>query len=437
MSKGNLFLGFGRGSVGDVTFSHTNGEQIARARNRSPKNPQTPLQLLQRVVMKTTSMGYSLLQDICNHSFQGLAEGTANQSRFAKLNVEKFRQQLADVINSGDADVILSSTETNFGGAGASQAEIMPYIVSEGKIAPIPVIFSDAVVNGGFLIDIDLGTSTPTYQQVIDALGLSAGDQLTFLACSVDDTQDGGVFNGFDFCRVILSPDSGDMSSAFLIGNAINSPNSRNEGAFSYEIYSADSKYRLVFYSRKMARSSSSPVSMCAATVIASRQAGEVWLRSPQSLVIRPDAGSSTRALVQNHHTDFLGDAIYSYMTVRSSSLYLNQSNQIANPNTADSARISTVDVAGSALVEGGSTVVSDARAGYITMTITNALSGANYYMGLLDGSTVYKSVAFEEQTAQMLCATAAQTVGTYTLVLMRDDVVLQEWATIQTIHED
>lgn len=436
MSKGNLFLGFGRGSVGDVTFSHTNGEQIARARNRSPKNPQTPLQLLQRVVMKTTSMGYSLLQEICNHSFQGLPEGTANQSRFAKLNVEKFRSQLADVINSGDASVILSSTETNFGGAGASQAEIMPYIVSEGKIAPIPVVFSVASPNGAFLLDVDLGTATPTYQQVVDALGLAAGDQLTFLACSVDDTQDSGVFNGFDFCRVILSPDNGEMSSAFLVNNAINAPNSRNEGAFAFAVENIDGAHKLSFYSRKMSLAPSSPVSIGAATIIASRQAGEVWLRSPQSLVIRPDAASSIRALAQNHHTDYLGDAIYSYMKVQSSSLYLNQSNQFVSPAGPSSARIATVDVGSRSLVEGGTSTITDEMAGNIVMTITNATEGSNYIMALLNGQTVYKSAVFDGQTATLLIATAAETVGTYQLVLMLDDVVLHEWATIQVVSE-
>ena len=47
MSKGNLFLGFGRGKVGVVVFSRLNGEQVTRARNRSPRKPKYPLQLLQ------------------------------------------------------------------------------------------------------------------------------------------------------------------------------------------------------------------------------------------------------------------------------------------------------------------------------------------------------------------------------------------------------
>lgn len=46
--KGNLFLGMGRGSVGDVVFSRVNGQQTARARNRKPANPRTQSQMVQR-----------------------------------------------------------------------------------------------------------------------------------------------------------------------------------------------------------------------------------------------------------------------------------------------------------------------------------------------------------------------------------------------------
>lgn len=43
-----MLLGYSRGSVGDVTFTRNNGQQIARARNRKPKNPKTIQQMLQR-----------------------------------------------------------------------------------------------------------------------------------------------------------------------------------------------------------------------------------------------------------------------------------------------------------------------------------------------------------------------------------------------------
>ena len=41
MAKGNMLMGYSRGSVGDVTFARIKGQQIARARNRNPKNPKT------------------------------------------------------------------------------------------------------------------------------------------------------------------------------------------------------------------------------------------------------------------------------------------------------------------------------------------------------------------------------------------------------------
>ena len=48
MSKGNMLLGYARGSVGDVVFSRTNGQQITKARNRNPNNPRSISQTLQR-----------------------------------------------------------------------------------------------------------------------------------------------------------------------------------------------------------------------------------------------------------------------------------------------------------------------------------------------------------------------------------------------------
>lgn len=48
MAKGNMLLGYSRGSVGDVTFYRDGGEQRARARNRKPNNPRSNRQMYQR-----------------------------------------------------------------------------------------------------------------------------------------------------------------------------------------------------------------------------------------------------------------------------------------------------------------------------------------------------------------------------------------------------
>lgn len=334
MSKGNLFLGFGRGKVGDIVFSHTNGEQVTRARNRSPKNPQTPLQLLQRVVMKTVSTSYSLLQDICNHSFQGMQEGTENQSRFAVLNVAAFRDRLSQYIISGDPEDILTCPETNYASKSISLAVVNPYIVSEGKLPVCDVQFSGGLFCLFFPVPLAAGTTAAniTYQQVVDALGLSRGDQLTFLFLSVDDSSnpdaDAALFNGFRYARVILEPSDGDMTSPFFIEGAINKPNTSNEGNVQLAFVAAagDVATHFTIATESMSTDSYKPNSVAAATVIASRLAGGIWQRSTQSLVIRPSDVAIIGHLHFDTQTYLMGESIASFMTVQRSSLYLNQS---------------------------------------------------------------------------------------------------------------
>lgn len=48
MAKGNVLLGYGRGSIGDVVLSRVKGQQVAKARNRKPANPRTQSQMMQR-----------------------------------------------------------------------------------------------------------------------------------------------------------------------------------------------------------------------------------------------------------------------------------------------------------------------------------------------------------------------------------------------------
>lgn len=333
MAKDNLFLGFGRGKLGDLVMYRQNGTQITRARNRSPKNPQTALQLLQRVLMKTSSVAYSLMQDITNHSFQGRAEGTECQSRFSALNIAEMRRRLADVINSGDPEEIYTSSESNYAAKSASLAEMNPYVVSEGSLPTMDV---------GFYTDFYLAFTAPqsaatsetiTYQQVVDGLGLSRGDQLTFLQLSCDDRDaddaDLGHFNSFRYARIILEPNDGDMTSLFYDENgAINKPNVRNEGSILTVLSpaAASTPQRLRFYLDGISSDAGKINSAAAATVIASRLSGNIWQRSSQSLVVRPSDLAVPGHLSFDHGVDLLGAAVASYMTVQNSSLYLNQS---------------------------------------------------------------------------------------------------------------
>ena len=328
MAKDNIFLGFGRGKIGDIVMYRANGTQVTRARNRSPKNPQTPLQLLQRVILKTSAGAYSMLQEIANHSFQGLAEGTPSQSRFTELNVKYFRTLLKEEIESGVAEEILGSLKTNFASKATSLPEMNPYVVSEGSMGSQSVQFVGGLFGLMFVVPQAGATAaTLTYQQVVDGLGLTRGDQITFLCLSTDDSEGTGKFNGFRYARVILEPSDGDMSSTFFADGAINKPNARNEGNISLAFVpvAGDVPAHLTFSIEGIDTAAGKVNSVAAATVIASRLVGGTWQRSKQSLVMRPDTVSVNGHLQWEWGIDYLADAIASYMTMTESSLYLNQ----------------------------------------------------------------------------------------------------------------
>lgn len=104
MAKDNLFLGFGRGKIGDVVFYRRNGQQISRARNRSPRNPNTFRQQLQRAVSANVQRLYSAGMEVFNHSFEGRTVGEGNQQEFVHQNMKLLRNLLVSDYNLGRSD---------------------------------------------------------------------------------------------------------------------------------------------------------------------------------------------------------------------------------------------------------------------------------------------------------------------------------------------
>lgn len=331
MGKGNLFLGFGRGSVGDITYYRAYGEQVFRGRNRHPANPQTTLQLLQRVIMLTAQHAYSLMSPICDHAFQGRAVGTMSQARFTALNIAKMRANLAgtieDIITGADTGWV---TESNYAAKGSFLPEFMPYIISEGTLPSIPQSW-----NNGFMT-IPVGsvavTAATTYADFAAALGLQRGDQLTFVTLSIDDSEPTGQFNGFSFARVILDPttENGWTSAMFAEDSSgvfvINNPNAANEGTITFDM--AESYINFSFGNAQNAEPKSNVASTGAFAVIVSRRVGDVWQRSTETLLLRPFT-VGTGNLEWDHGVDYLGDAIESFKIKTGSALYLNQADNV------------------------------------------------------------------------------------------------------------
>lgn len=322
MAKGNIFLGMSRGKVGDVVFTRLNGDQVTRVRNRQPKNPQSPTQMLQRIVLNTSSKAYSLLQDIANHSFEGFSQGTANQSAFMRANVEMLRQKLTYELAFPTEEVMLASTQANFNQKGDTSTELNEYIISSGSLQRLLLQWTGTAIRLDFVTNFGTAPTldTLTYADVIEGLGAQRGDQLTFCIVTYDssNTRPREFATAFKYARIILEPSDGDTSVKFLTGSEaagfyVSAPNARNEGTVRFTGVSGSG---IMFDNvNRIGQAIETPI---LAAVIHSRLSGNRWLRSSQSLVWMQTANSIPNA-------DLFSDAFLSYQQGASSSLYLNQ----------------------------------------------------------------------------------------------------------------
>lgn len=329
MAKDNLFLGTARGAVGDVVFSRSNGHQVSRVRNRAPRNPQSAIQMMQRVILKTAMSSYSMFREIADHAFQGAKNKTENQSEFVRRNVNEMRKELQQLVDMNKPEEIMTSQDTNFASKQMALPVLRPYVMSSGSLQGVAV----EVASNGFKIpafenlEWDLtpgGEIISTYQDVVDALGLQKGDQLTFLFGYIDDTDETAEINDFRFARVILSPDDGDMTKKFFIKTEgesnlhVTNANSRNQGSVYFaNLGSIIGQTDTSEFTAGTART----LALCG--VIVSRLNGGVWQRSTCQLTMRESG--EVGALQWNHQTAALGNAIWSYLNESNSSLYLNQ----------------------------------------------------------------------------------------------------------------
>lgn len=328
MAKDNLFLGMARGSVGDVVFTRLDGVQVARSRNRNPRNPRTPLQLVQRVVMATAGKAYTFFAPLADHSYEGMTGLQASQRAFVRENVDLLRSQIADVIAYPTDRRCEDSEVLNYSFVGDTGPVFNPYVISKGSLPSLPI---RTKTDGGGETIHSLGVMTSlnavpatladfSYQDLCDAIGVLPGDQLTSVACYMEQDGFSDVFVSLQYARIILMPASGDMSVPFLSSaGVINDPNERNIGTFrtGEPDLVLDSTLNKVYLSLEL------PVfagmSKVAGCIILSRQdSSGLWLRSTERLLRITD-----NPLYMTDHP--FGMAYVSHKRVATSSLYLNQ----------------------------------------------------------------------------------------------------------------
>lgn len=88
MAKGNIILGYLRGSIGDITFFRAKGQQLSRARNRAPANPRTVLQMDQRAKMACAVKFYTQVgTNFFKYAFEGKKDKESYFNSFVKNNI--------------------------------------------------------------------------------------------------------------------------------------------------------------------------------------------------------------------------------------------------------------------------------------------------------------------------------------------------------------
>lgn len=215
MSKGNLFLGMGRGSVGDVTFYRANGQQLARARNRSPRNPNSDAQLVQRAVAASVVLAYKAGKVIFDHAFEGKEVPAGNQRRFLSVNMKSLRAAVISQIETPADDV---------SAAVVSPSSTYPvpnaYRISEGSL--IQNLFDVQLIDNGGVTGLQAvmkeANEGESVAQYAARFNLTAGDIYTVVGFGISPVGSSADLvsptTAFGFVRLIVKEGLGDVSTA-------------------------------------------------------------------------------------------------------------------------------------------------------------------------------------------------------------------------------
>lgn len=168
MSKGNPLMGQMRGKVGDLVFTRNAGEQIARSRNRNPKNPRTTKQMAQRAALATVVEMFTRgKRNLFKFAFENKRKGESDYNAFVRANVANVPvQSRKTIVENGFV----------FGN----------FVLSQGSLTS-PAFFYDEQHDMGSLAVEGLNGAPDSItvgvlsSAIIKANGLQDGDIVTFV----------------------------------------------------------------------------------------------------------------------------------------------------------------------------------------------------------------------------------------------------------------
>lgn len=178
MATSSSFFTLRRGSTKSLTFQVYGGKQVTKDRVGKPANPQTALQMEQRIKLAPVAQTRSLLKPIINHSFEGVNYGMESVRYFSKINL--------DANNSG----------VSFYGytlPGWSNIGIASYQISKGSLLPLRYRNEENSCRIAHVGDYTAPTEQPEtvktiVSEIYKMLGLQDDDQLSLVyAVRADD----------------------------------------------------------------------------------------------------------------------------------------------------------------------------------------------------------------------------------------------------------
>lgn len=271
MAKSKGFFGLRSGSTKNFTFSELNGQQITKERVYKVKNPRTLQQMRQRMVMATVSAAYSYLKEICDHSFEGFGVGSPCMSEFMRLNLDALKTKAQN-----DSAVVA------FNAFQDKNINPIPFVVAKGSLDELNTAMGDEGVQVSFAANVaDLTTAESIY----NALGIKAGDLITFISCSGSvNTENGVLFFAPAPLKIIRL--RADKTGAV----------SNIENAFSVESNTEDNN-TINFNSKESEVEITQMVANAfMGAVIISRKAADKWLRSNATMVLNTEIPTTTVA---------------------------------------------------------------------------------------------------------------------------------------------
>ena len=273
-----------RKRVGQVVYRNRGGVNIASARPASVKNPRTVAQMKQRMIFTTVQSAYKRMREIVDHSQEGVSYGAKTMASFMKMN-------LMDLRKNYETGAFCLKGNTNV---------VAPFAF---KIATGSLIFDQKILAiGNNIVDtaFTLGEktiATLTYSELLSMLGITKGDQLTFVVCAgnfnklvtdLDYVQFSDTY--FRPIRVVFSLSAADTTLAFAADGHLNDAicDQANTDYFYHDlIFGMNLDKTLNFKDKAFGEyGEGRGWLLYGAAIILSRMVGSVWQRSDTNLFV-------------------------------------------------------------------------------------------------------------------------------------------------------